>query len=320
VTWPHTFVSTHSLTLLQTVEAFAARLVDAAGAAQKFGRYRSAHHFSNGLFSRVFVAKAPDAPAPGFAGRPGAFVALKATHLSSMVAPHNSEREVRILRKAAGPSVVALWENFYDGAGHLVLVFPFLPWTLEHFVRAKRPFDRALKGCLVDVFKALEHLHSLGIIHRDVKPSNVLMKSPDGPAYLADFGIAWCPGDPASESASKKITDVGTTCYRAPEVMFGCTAYDTSFDLWAAGCVVAEVVAANGKTLFEPGDVGTDLTLILSLFENLGTPNPEIWPVSVLSWRVERTRLMTEGNNDNARLGQNEFPPTSTQVLGRNRS
>jgi serine/threonine protein kinase len=283
VTWRHP-ASPRIPNAQQTIETFAARLVEKGGTAEKFGRYRTAHHFNNGLFSRIFVAKAPDDdPVSGFTGRPGAYVALKATQLSSMAAPHNSEREVRVLRRAAGPSIVALWESFYDGAGHLVLVFPFLPWTLEHFVRAKRPFDRALKRCLRDVFKALEHLHSLGVIHRDVKPANILMESPDGPAYLSDFGVAWCPGDPASEPQAGKITDVGTTCYRAPEVLFGYSAYDTGFDLWAAGCVVAEVAAADGKPLFEPGDVGTDLTLILSLFENLGTPSPEIWPVSGLT-------------------------------------
>jgi serine/threonine protein kinase len=197
-----------------------------------------------------------------------------------MVAPHNSEREVRILRRTAGPNVIALWESFYDGAGHLVLVLPFLPLTLEQIIHEGRPFDVGTKACLKDLFKALAHIHSIGVIHRDVKPSNILLDSPDGPALLSDFGIAWSPTDPASEPPNKKITDVGTTCYRPPEVLFGSTAYDTSFDLWAAGCVVAEVIRGDGKPLFESGDLGTDLTLVLSIFQSLGTPNAEVWPVS----------------------------------------
>jgi cyclin-dependent kinase len=229
----------------------------------------------------VFVAQAPEENPSTYSGQPGAYVALKVTHLAAMVAPHNSEREVRILRKVAGPCVIELWESFHDGAGHLVLVFPFLPLNLEQVIHEKRPFCNGTRNCLRDMLKALAWVHEQGVIHRDVKPGNVLTESVDGPAYLSDFGIAWSPVDSASEKFDQKITDVGTTCYRPPEVLFGSTTYDTSFDLWAAGCVIAEVVKGDGTPLFEPGDLGTDLTLVFNIFKSLGTPNVEAWPVSI---------------------------------------
>lgn len=169
-------------------------------------------------------------------------------------------------------------ESFHDGAGHLVIVMPFLPLTLEDIIRANAPFTDSLKGVIADLFKALAHVHKLGIIHRDIKPSNILLTSLTGPAYLSDFGIAWMPSDPDSEPVDQKFTDVATTCYRPPEVLFGSRTYGTEFDLWSAGCVLSEVLV--GKELFDSGDVGSDLTLVMSVFESLGTPNESVWPVS----------------------------------------
>ena len=130
------------------------------------------------------------------------------------------------------------------------------------------------------MFLGLAHLHNLDIIHRDIKPSNILLASPNGPACLSDFGIAWSPSDSASEPADEKILDVGTTCYRPPELLFGNQKYNTSLDMWAAGCVTAQVMCLGGKTLFDAGDLGSELALIKSIFETLGTPNLDVWPVS----------------------------------------
>ena len=89
--------------------------------------------------------------------------------------------------------------------------------------------------------------------------------------------------DEDSEPTEQKITDVGTTSYRPPELLFGYTEYNSSIDLWAAGCVVAEVVSGGEKTLFDAGPLGTELALIQSIFKTLGTPTSATWEVSSLT-------------------------------------
>lgn len=142
---------------------------------------------------------------------------------------------------------------------------------------------------LRDIASALKWVHERGVLHRDVKPSNILLSAdPAAGAVLADFGIAWMQGDPGSERAEEKITDVGTTCYRPPELLFGWRAYGTGLDMWAFGCVVAECFMSGvGKgaeeeevyTFFDAGDLGSELRLVGSIFGKLGTPSVETWPV-----------------------------------------
>lgn len=119
------------------------------------------------------------------------------------------------------------------------------------------------------------------MIHRDVKPSNILV-SESGTSVLADFGIAWHASDPASEPADEKITDVGTTAYRPPEILFGWKSYGPELDMWAFGCVVAECFMApqeeDIETFFNAGDLGSELRLVGSIFGKLGTPTTETWP------------------------------------------
>ena len=222
--------------------------------------------------STVFKARAKDLAA---AVR---IVALKVTHPAMMGPPHNSVREARLLVKARHEHVVPLIESIREPGDRFILVFPFLRQDLENLLRSDRLDHKQASMVFHGLFSALEYIHSLGIIHRDVKPSNILLKTMTGPVYLIDFGIAWDPADKDSEPMKSKITDVGTTCYRPPEILFGNKSYDTSLDMWSAGCVVAELVRAGHHPIFDAREVGSELALIKSIFTTLGTPNEQIWP------------------------------------------
>ncbi|KAI9800635.1 MAG: hypothetical protein M1825_003957 [Sarcosagium campestre] len=292
---------------------------DEDGNGQTFGQYINAIHHATGLFSTIYKARPRSTAAAAAAAAPR-FVALKITLSGSMTAPHDSKRELGILRFLSTPTassaccsnIIPLLDSFSLAGGRLALVFPFIPSDLSQILHTASTTDEPLTGrqaisILHDLFSALAYIHTHGIIHRDVKPSNILLASPSGPAYLADFGIVWAPSaipcsSPASSSepATKKITDVGTTSYRPPELLFGHTAYDTTLDLWAAGCVTAEVLSSTFSAsptahspppqapsssprqqttcLFDSGPLGSELSLIQSIFRSLGTPTDETWP------------------------------------------
>jgi len=231
------------------------------------GNYKNCHHISSGLVSEVYRSSA---------------VALKAITETRNVEPHNPIREVKILSQISHPSIIKLVETFQDDEGRLVLVFPFMPITLAKIIENGSLPKDLLRSCFQNLFSALAYLHQNGIIHRDVKPSNILLTSPTGPAFLADFGTAWHHKlSLVDEPANHKVLEVGTTCYRAPETLFGNRSYGTSLDMWAAGTMLAECLRKPPKSLFESRDTsedGNQLGLILSIFKTIGTPTKETWP------------------------------------------
>lgn len=231
------------------------------------GSYPDCHHIASGLVAEVYRSKA---------------VALKLITETRDVEPHNPAREVKILTVASHTAIIEIIETFRDQEGRLVLVFPFMPLTLAKIIGSRAVPEALTRSCFYDLFSALTYLHENGIIHRDIKPSNLLLKSKAGPAYLSDFGTAWHPIFSAvDEPPDHKVLEVGTTCYRAPETLFGNRSYNSSLDIWAAGTMLVECLRNPTKPLFESRDTsedGNQLGLILSIFKTLGTPTKELWP------------------------------------------
>ena len=145
------------------------------------------------------------------------------------------------------PSIVAIYdqgeETTDDGALPYIVMEIVEGDTLRDIIRMDGPMevDRAL-GVMADVCGALEFSHKKGIIHRDVKPANIMI-SRDGAVKVMDFGIARAVSD-SSSTLTTTSSVLGTAQYLSPEQARGETV-DARSDLYSAGCVLYEMVAGT---------------------------------------------------------------------------
>jgi len=183
----------------------------------------------------------------------GAFVAIKKFKESDEdeQVRKTALREVRLLKQLTHDNIVSLIEVFRR-KGKLYLVFEFVESTIleeiEKFPSGIGKHD--VKRRVFQLLRAIEYCHQNNIIHRDIKPENLLV-SRHGILKLCDFGFARPLG-----GAGCHYTDyVATRWYRSPELLAGDTQYGRGVDIWAIGCMVAEM--ATGMPLF-PGESDVD--------------------------------------------------------------
>ncbi|XP_016204843.2 cell division control protein 2 homolog D [Arachis ipaensis] len=211
----------------------------------------------------------------------GKIVALKKTrlHEDEEGVPPTTLREVSILRMLSrDPHVVRLMDvkqgQNKEGKTVLYLVFEYMDTDLKKFIRSFRQSSqfippKTVKSLMYQLCKGVAFCHGHGILHRDLKPHNLLMDRSTMMLKIADLGLARAFTVPI-----KKYThEILTLWYRAPEVLLGATHYSMAVDMWSVGCIFAELVA---KQALFPGD--SELQQLLHIFRLLGTPNEEVWP------------------------------------------
>jgi serine/threonine protein kinase len=233
--------------------------------------------------------------------------------------PVTSLREVRLLKRLEHPNCVSLRDVAVGkGRDHVFLVFEYCEHDMASLIEnmGKRFSECEVKCLMVQLLQAVEYvpsktptvpsplffvrassgaatahkqhccnllsyryLHDHWIIHRDLKMSNLLYNS-KGQLKLADFGLARLYGSPAKPLTPKVVT----LWYRAPELLLGADIYGPEVDLWAAGCILGELVV---HAPLMPGKDEVDQ--INRIFQLLGTPDEHIWP------GVERMPLVEKG-------------------------
>lgn len=200
------------------------------------------------------------------------FVALKKIRIQyeEEGVPSTAIREVSLLKECDHPHVIRLHEVF-NLPFALYLVFEYLDMDLRMFLKRHGAFtDPAwLRNASSQCFSAVEFCHGHRILHRDLKPQNVLVDVQRRILKLADFGLARAFSVPLRAYTHEVVT----LWYRAPEILLGQDKYATPMDIWSLGCIVAEM--ATGLALF-PGD--SEIDTIFKIFKVLGTPTEEVWP------------------------------------------
>ncbi|XP_015172336.1 PREDICTED: cyclin-dependent kinase-like 1 [Polistes dominula] len=173
-------------------------------------------------------------------------------------------REIRILKKLRHENLINMIEVFRRRK-RFYLVFEFLDHTvLDELEKTGDGLGAEVsKRYIFQVLRGLNFCHNNHIMHRDVKPENVLVSS-NGVIKLCDFGFARLVG-----SSKESCTDyVATRWYRAPELLVGDTRYGREIDVWAVGCLYAEMM--TGEPIF-PGDSDIDqLYRITKVLGSLG--------------------------------------------------
>eukprot|EP01084_Bolivina_argentea_P051553 94848_1 len=222
------------------------------------------------------------------------------------------QREIDIMsklksnNKTANPNIIPMIKYFID-THYLLFLLPYFDSNLQKLLdNAPLKLD-LIQHITYQLFNGLSYIHSLNIIHRDIKPNNILYNTQTQQISIADFGSARDITDILQEEKSEKSEnksdenkenksendglipnfddpewngfDTETNCklspqiyvvvYRAPELLLGERQYRFSIDIWACGCLIAQMCREKGELLFNQSH---DIPMFMEMLKILGGP------------------------------------------------
>lgn len=231
-------------------------------------RYAVEREIARGGAARVFLAT----------DETGTRMAVKVLHpeLAVSVAAERFVREIEFLKTLDHPNIARL----LDSGEHDFIVYYVMPYVdgpslQDHLRRARRlSIDDTLRVAN-DLLDALGYAHQRGIVHRDVKPDNIVLAR-SGPV-LVDFGIARAVAAAGTSRLTRSGFAVGTSSYMSPEQVQGIADIDRRSDLYSLGCVLYECL--TGRAAFRAPQEESVLRLHLDgRFESLGAIRPDLRP------------------------------------------
>ncbi|KAJ1391268.1 Serine/threonine-protein kinase, active site [Sesbania bispinosa] len=203
----------------------------------------------------------------------GKYVALKKVRFSS-TDPESVRfmaREIYILRQLDHPNVIKL-EGLVTSSTStsLYLVLEYMEHDLAGLAATPgvKFTEAQIKCYMKQLLCGLEHCHNRGVLHRDIKGSNLLLDN-NGNLKIGDFGLATVYEPDKKQPLTSRVV---TLWYRAPELLLGATDYGAAIDLWSVGCILAELLV--GKPIM-PGR--TEVEQMHKIFKLCGSPSEEYW-------------------------------------------
>ncbi|KAJ8422039.1 hypothetical protein Cgig2_026427 [Carnegiea gigantea] len=219
-------------------------------------------------------------------------------------------REILILCRLDHPNVIKLQGLVTSRMSSSVyLVFDYMDHDLAGLSAslAGAKFTEPQVKCFVkQLFSGLEHCHINGVLHRDIKGSNLLIDH-EGILKIADFGLATFYDPNHKQPMTSRVV---TLWYRSPELLLGAIHYGVGVDLWSAGCILAELLA--GKPIM-PGR--TEVEQLHMIFKLCGSPSEDYWQ----TYKLPNATLFKPQQSYKRCILETfkEFPPSSLPLLDR---
>ncbi|TQD99351.1 hypothetical protein C1H46_015009 [Malus baccata] len=180
-------------------------------------------------------------------------------------------RELKLLKHIRHENVIALKDvmmpihrtSFKD----VYFVYELMDTDLHQIIKSSQPLSSDhCKYFLFQLLRGLKYLHSANILHRDLKPGNLLINA-NCDLKICDFGLARTSG-----GRGQFMTEyVVTRWYRAPELLLCCDNYGTSIDVWSVGCIFAEILGR--KPIFPGTECLNQLKLIINVLGSQQEPD-----------------------------------------------
>src|ERR1700694_1580979 len=274
---------------------------------RRIGKYIVKGELGRGGMGAVYLAEQPGL---------GREVAIKELILSAVADPTALKRfmqEAQVMARTSHPNLVQVHDLEQIGDANYIVL---------EFVRGKSLRDRISQGTLPlpqtfavmhGVLQALDYAHKRAIVHRDMKPENVLM-SEEGEVKVADFGIARLTDDSgAGSTATKTGTTVGTPQYMSPEQVAS-SKVDGRSDLYSAGIMFYELVV--GQPPFMASEPDGPFTLMAKHVQAPPKPPAVYRPGLDMRWEEVILKSLSKRSEERFQTGQ-EFDETMSHIADR---
>src|SRR5579859_6897374 len=226
----------------------------------RFGNYDLIRPIDTGGMGEVYLAHQRSA-----FGRPVAIKIIRSDLVHDMTARARFLREAEVSAHLKHEHILPLFE-FGEDQGRLFLVTPYIEGgTLARYLQSGPLSLAEIHLLFVPLVQAVAYIHRRGVIHRDLKPTNILLDEQDGQLYvrLIDFGIASVQGSAASPPLTTAGNELGTIAYMAPERLSGVAA--PSNDIYSLGIILYQMLTGHIPVGEDASDLPQPLEYVVRL-------------------------------------------------------